>query len=546
MKFSRLNLVIVLSLIILSLTLSAYASITPEQVLIIANRRSTASRQLANFYANARNIPERNILLLDCPTRELISREVYNKSIAYPIRIFIRQQNLQNKIKVLVTIYGIPLKVADSRPTRKQRQLANVIKQKYFYTFKSLEDNYRQLENLAGMTTTQPTTLPARNKINTFLRKLPSTYHKIQSLYRRIVSHIKRTSDPIEKQMLIDKFVYLRFIFEGRVFVLQNPENRNPKIFNQLHQLESQYWQLAGKNPLKRNNEQFYEIAREYGGLMLLLKTLYEDYQRLMQRDSEAAVDSELSLVLWNDYPLAGRVPNALNPRFADHPFVINRPPVMMVSRLDAPSAEIVKRMIRDSIAVEKKSLNGTVYIDARGLKKKRGFIVYDDDLRRLAQLLRSKTSFKVVLDNRPSLFKPGACPDTALYCGWYSLRRYIPAFTFVPGAVGYHIASFEAQTLHQKKNNNRWCPKMLQAGVAATLGPVDEPFLDAFPLPSEFFELLLTGKYTIAEVFYKTIRYNSWRMILIADPLYNPFVNSPRLDEKDVKLHKLSLLLIR
>ena len=280
--------------------------------------------------------------------------------------------------------------------------------------------------------------------------------------------------------------------------------------------------------------------------LILLLKTIYEDYQRLIQQDSLAGLDSELSLVLWDDYPLAGKVPNALNPRFANHPFVLNRSPVMMVSRLDAPTPAIVKRMIRDSIAAEKKSLKGTIYLDARGLKSKRGFIIYDDDLRKLAQLLRSKTSFRVVLDNRSALFASGSCPDAALYCGWYSLRRYIPAFTFVPGAVGYHIASFEAQTLHRRKNNNLWCPKMLEAGIAATLGPVDEPFLDAFPLPSEFFSLLLTGKYTIVEIFYKTVRYNSWRLILIADPLYNPFANSPQLEEKDVKFNKLSLLLIR
>ncbi len=529
----------------------AYSVVLPEQVLIIANGKNLQSRELAEFYARERDIPCRNVLLLDLPERELISRQMYEKNIAYPIRAFLHQRNAENKIRVLVTMYGVPLKIGPARVDKRQRKLANVTQQRYIYAFKELEKSYRELERLAGVATTQPTTLPARSKISIFFRNLPILYRRIQSLYKRVTVRAKRISDSLERQMILDEFVRLRFVLEGRAFLLRTinssmSENRAENVLNQLRELERQYWKLASKNPFKRDNTRFCELTRQYGGLMLLLKTLYEDYQRLTERDSASAVDSELSLVLWKDYPLAGRVPNALNPRFSNHPFVVGKGNVMMTCRLDAPSSDIVKRMIRESISVEQTGLRGNVYLDARGLKNKRGFIVYDNDLRNLGKLLRTKTSLKVILDNKSSLFAPGSCPDTALYCGWYSLRRYIPAFAFVKGAVGYHIASFEAQSLHGIKNNNLWCPKMLQAGVDATLGPVDEPFLDAFPLPSEFFGLLLTGKYNIVETFYKTIRYNSWRMILIADPLYNPFEKNPQLDENDVKMHKLSLLLIR
>jgi hypothetical protein len=34
---------------------------------------------------------------------------------------------------------------------------------------------------------------------------------------------------------------------------------------------------------------------------------------------------------------------------------------------------------------------------------------------------------------------------------------------------------------------------------------------------------LLLTGKYSLAEIYYLTSRYVSWRMVLLGDPLYNP-----------------------
>ena len=135
------------------------------------------------------------------------------------------------------------------------------------------------------------------------------------------------------------------------------------------------------------------------------------------------------------------------------------------------------------------------------------------------------------MLDDEAKLFQPGECPEAALYCGWYSLAKYVDAFDWQPGAVGYHMASSEAATL-RKPGSAVWCNAMLEDGVAATLGPVQEPYISAFPLPDDFFSLLLTGRYTLAEAYYRTAPYNSWAMVLVGDPLYNPFKNSPQLSD--------------
>jgi hypothetical protein len=148
-----------------------------------------------------------------------------------------------------------------------------------------------------------------------------------------------------------------------------------------------------------------------------------------------------------------------------------------------------------------------------------------------LAARLKAHTQLEVVLDNQPALFQPGDCSDAAVYCGWYSLAKYVDAFDWNPGAVGYHIASAEARTL-RKPGATVWCSAMLEDGVAATLGPVAEPYLAAFPLPDDFFPLLLTGKYTLVETYYRTNPFNAWAMILIGDPLYRPFARNPALSE--------------
>jgi uncharacterized protein (TIGR03790 family) len=130
-----------------------------------------------------------------------------------------------------------------------------------------------------------------------------------------------------------------------------------------------------------------------------------------------------------------------------------------------------------------------------------------------------------VVVEGTEKLFKPGECPDAALYCGWYSLKKYLPAFQWVPGSVGFHIASGECVTLKQH-GSEVWCKRMLEEGVAATLGPVAEPYVQAFPVPETFFSLLLEGYWTLAECYALSQPFWSWQMVLLGDPLYRPFAS--------------------
>ena len=70
------------------------------------------------------------------------------------------------------------------------------------------------------------------------------------------------------------------------------------------------------------------------------------------------------------------------------------------------------------------------------------------------------------------------------------------------------------------------WCKRMLEEGVAATIGPVQEPYVQAFPLPEIFFKYLADGYLTLAECYALSTPFLSWKMVLIGDPLYRPFEN--------------------
>ena len=64
----------------------------------------------------------------------------------------------------------------------------------------------------------------------------------------------------------------------------------------------------------------------------------------------------------------------------------------------------------------------------------------------------------------------------------------------------------------------------MLKRGVAATLGPVHEPYVSGFPLPELFFHFLTEGYLTLGESYLVSLQFLSWQMVLIGDPLYRPF----------------------
>ena len=243
-----------------------------------------------------------------------------------------------------------------------------------------------------------------------------------------------------------------------------------------------------------------------------------------------AAVDSELALVREDNYSLEGWLPNKYFVGYRGKEIKNIPEKVLLVSRLDGPSEENVRRIIDDSLQTEKAGLRGKAYFDARwpdpGSKKVSGGAFYDRAIHKAARLVEKSKRMEVVIDSQKKLFQPGECPDAALYCGWYSLAHYVDAFTWVRGAVGFHIASQECQTL-KSKGSQVWCKMMLEKGVAATLGPVAEPYVQTFPIPDLFFGLLVDGQLSLAECYGLSNPFWSWQMVLIGDPLYRPFMNS-------------------
>jgi uncharacterized protein (TIGR03790 family) len=282
-------------------------------------------------------------------------------------------------------------------------------------------------------------------------------------------------------------------------------------------------------------DQQVLALVERIAGLLGSLQWIDAQLQLLSQNESAASFDSELSLLYWPPYPLLRWQPNVLHYRF-DASYDRWLRTTLMVSRLEAPTLELTQQLVDAAMQQEQAGLSGTVYLDGRGGTRDDSespagsYAEFDASLAKLADFLQAHTDLPVKYDKGRQLFQPGDCPDAALYCGWYSLRKYVDAFDWKPGAVAYHIASAEATTLRDRASE-AWCKRLLEDGVCATLGPTFEPYLAAFPKPDEFFVLLLSGRYTLAECYYRCQPFNSWAMVLVGDPLYNPFAAQPQFD---------------
>lgn len=115
---------ILLSLIAAVLPLSA-GQLKPNQVVVLFNAKSAESRALAKLYRELRQIPEENLLGLDLPLADDMSRDDYDKQLVAPLRAEFSKRGWWqlgrdssgttlasfNRMRVIACMKGVPLRI---------------------------------------------------------------------------------------------------------------------------------------------------------------------------------------------------------------------------------------------------------------------------------------------------------------------------------------------------------------------------------------------------------------------------------------------------
>jgi uncharacterized protein (TIGR03790 family) len=100
--------VVLVALALLPATLEAQ---TADNVVVVVNDRSAASRQIADYYVSKRGVPSGNVVRITSPTDDSIERSDYASTIEQPIaREFVRR-GLQDRALYIVLTKGVPLRI---------------------------------------------------------------------------------------------------------------------------------------------------------------------------------------------------------------------------------------------------------------------------------------------------------------------------------------------------------------------------------------------------------------------------------------------------
>ncbi len=251
-----------------------------------------------------------------------------------------------------------------------------------------------------------------------------------------------------------------------------------------------------------------------------------------LQRN-EAAVDSELAWlpIVKTGVLLAGPMQNRV---YGTTNTALLNPTngILLVARLDGPSADIAKGLVDKALQAERDGLWGRAYFDARGLPKTDSYYLGDEWIQEGAEICR-ELGFETTLDDKPETF-PASFPmsQIAIYCGWYDWNVSgpftLPRVEFMPGAFAYHLHSFSADTIRSEDKN--WCGPLLAKGVTCTMGCVYEPYLSGTPNIAAFLARWMANGFTFGEAAWAAQPVLSWQTTVIGDPLYRPFGKSLQL----------------
>ncbi|HEY1628350.1 MAG TPA: TIGR03790 family protein, partial [Tepidisphaeraceae bacterium] len=448
----------------------------------------------------------------------------YERDVVPLVRQFLVEHGLQDKVRCLVTFYGIPLRISDRVDN------AFEIVELSRLRAQSQQANARIAELITNMEVHAGELDPSFKPL-TADASLESLRHRGDSALHSIATVAAAMPDP-QQQLKVENYLQKIKSLITEPVDLDQPSTTAPATepadASSMQHLVARQFDPAARKQLRR-------LAAQKG-IMQYALMLESQIDYFNTKATGSAVDNELACLWWTMYSRSQWQLNPLDVHFRHE----NSLKTMMVMRLDAPTPQMVRDLITNSIATENDGLKGKIVVDARGISpsdrngKPDAYGMFDERLRRLASLIQEKTQMPLLFDDKPEVLGVGAADDVALYCGWYSVHNYVPSMRFNRGAVGYHVASFELLSLHDPHETG-WVRGLMYAGVVGTLGPVAEPYLHSFPPPDEFFPLLMSGKLTLAEVYWTTTPCVSWMQSCIGDPLYKPYAKHPLMKMQDL-----------
>jgi hypothetical protein len=289
----------------------AWASLSPDQIVLIANKNVPQSLQLADYYMAKRNIPQGRILLLDLPAQEQISYEEYQKQVVPAVRQFLSERQLKDKVTCLVTFYGVPFRIAARPASKADTQELALVRIEAGQARRQLQAAVDAAQRQAAALATPPTSAPASAPATDSDNDLANRAENAMRAILRAIGSLPpgQRPEPLKQfaqtlQQLGGPAAVVRQFAASQIQDPKQPKAERKKWADLRSQVEAAQKEMGdlGQKPatpdLRRRQR---ELVQKNFGLLAYLRLLESQQNFLSNQETASALDNELALLWWEN-----------------------------------------------------------------------------------------------------------------------------------------------------------------------------------------------------------------------------------------------------
>jgi hypothetical protein len=295
-------------------------ALAPEDLIIVYNRNLPESQAVARYYVGKRQVPLENLLAVNVPPGESISRDDYERQLAEPVREKAGQVQAAGRQPAVLLVYGIPLRVDDllfshwfnldqeflSLAQAKAQELTNLC--------------WRLKIQLDGLLEEpQPTAgeiPPPQEVVRRTRETLERATQYLQQKPARRGFDLKRTAIATQIIKLAGSEPEFEAFRQQALRPGAGPPPALPPQFQHYALLKTGQEEAAFRGILPETALELAPSVRHTNGLLGELHFWERAADIYQNPQTKAAVDSELTLALAGPYQIAMWLPNPFLPRY--------------------------------------------------------------------------------------------------------------------------------------------------------------------------------------------------------------------------------------
>lgn len=500
-----------LLLLVLFVSPSLGTASGPENVVVVVNQSSWASRAIANEFVYLRKIPANNVVRLpSVPDIDQIDVNTFREQILLPVLQTVDQRGLANQIDYVIYSADFPTAIQVRSDVREQKlprvitPVASINGLTYLYRYVLAKNpNYLRLDvnrymrlpknSLRGQLLSQND----RKNIQAAQTLLQAKqYDKAEAAYRELIE-------------IRPKFAALHYNLACCLAL----SNQGDQAIEALQQAVEAGW----------NNVEHTSKDADLSSLKAR-----DDFQQLLKNMGSERLEIQATRGFSSQYAW-----NAAGQPFAGtnqaERYLLSTTLGVTSGRGNSVSEVIAS--LRSSAQADATHPKGTVYLmvnsNVRSTTRQGVFNATKAELTKLG--IRAEILDGTIPQQRDDV--QGCIVGTAGF-DWKSSGSRI-----LPGAICEHLTSFGG--IMRERAGQTPLSEFIRFGAAGSSGTVTEPFALQAKFPYPFIQVHYARGCTLAEAFYQSV-HGPYQLLIVGDPLCRPWATLPQVKVPGLKANKL------